>query len=73
MFIKIIIFIIMLLILGALAFGLIALVKDRGGSIKTVKSLTLRIVLSLCLFGFLFFAFKMHWIIPHEIGVVNNV
>jgi hypothetical protein len=73
MFIKIIIFIIMLLILGAIAFGLISLVKDQGKSKRTVKSLTLRVALSLFLFGFLFLAFKMQWITPHEIGVVNNV
>ncbi|MDF1757672.1 MAG: twin transmembrane helix small protein [Legionellaceae bacterium] len=67
MFIKIIIFIIMLFILGALTFGLINLVRDQGKTQRTVKSLTVRIILSVGLFIFLFFAFKFQWIAPHGV------
>ncbi|AHE67959.1 hypothetical protein Loa_02417 [Legionella oakridgensis ATCC 33761 = DSM 21215] len=54
MFIKGIIILIMLIILAALASSLIFLVKDAGKSKRTVKALTWRIGLSLCLFIFYF-------------------
>lgn len=64
---KIIIFIVMLLILVALASGLVGLVKQKDGSKKTVKSLTVRVILSISLFVFLFLAFKFQWIAPHDL------
>lgn len=64
---KIIIFIVMLLILVALASGLVGLVKQKDGSKKTVKSLTVRVILSISLFLFLFLAFKFQWIAPHDL------
>lgn len=67
MFIKIIIVSIMLIIVGALACGLISLVKNKGKSNQTVKALTIRILLSISLFIFLFFAFKFQWIAPHDL------
>lgn len=67
MLIKIIVVIAMFLIAAALASGLIGLVKDKGQSKRTVKSLTIRISLSICLFIFLFLAFKLHWIAPHNL------
>lgn len=67
MFIKIIIVIIMLIIAGALARGLMSLVKGNGKSNTTVKSLTVRVILSLSLFILLFLAFKFQWIAPHDI------
>jgi hypothetical protein len=49
-------------ILGSLASALFYLMRDKGGSSKTVNSLTLRIGLSVALFLFLLFAHWMGWI-----------
>lgn len=65
MFIKICIFIAMLLILISLASGLIFLVRDEGKSKRTVKALSLRIGLSLGLFLLLFLGYFFDWIKPH--------
>ena len=67
MFIKIIIFIAMLVILIALGSGLIFLVRDEGKSKRTVKALTWRIGISLALFLFLLLAFSLEWIHPHPV------
>lgn len=67
MFTKIIIIVVMLIIIGSLASGMVFLVRDKGNSKRTVKALTLRIALSLSLFIFLFLAFKFHWITPHAV------
>ncbi len=64
---KIIIIIVMLLILVALGSGLIGLVKSKEQSKRTVKSLTVRVILSVSLFVFLFLAFKLQWITPHSL------
>jgi hypothetical protein len=48
--IKIIVLLLVVLILFSLASGLYYLVKDRGGSERTVKALTWRIGLSVALF-----------------------
>ena len=60
---KAIIIIMMLIILGALASGLIFLAQDEGVTKKTLKALNWRIGLSLTLFIFLLFALGFHWII----------
>jgi len=49
-------------ILGSLASALFYLMRDKGGSSKTVNALTLRIGLSVALFLFLLFAHWMGWI-----------
>jgi hypothetical protein len=67
MFVKTIIFVVMLVILFSLGSGLIFLVKDKGRTNRTVKALTWRIVLSLTLFAFLFLAFSLGWINPHGV------
>ncbi len=67
MFIKIIILVVMLIIIGSLASGLFFLVQDKGKSKRTVKALTWRISLSFGLFIFLFLAFKFNWITPHAL------
>lgn len=64
---KILIIFVMLIIIAALGSGLFFLVRDAGTSKRTVKALTWRIALSLSLFIFLFFAFKLHWINPHGV------
>ncbi len=67
MFTKAIILIVMLIILISLGSGLVFLVRDEGSSKRTVKALTWRIGLSLCLFLFLLLAFSMGWIKPHGV------
>jgi hypothetical protein len=64
---KIIIITTLFIILGALFSSLVFLIRDKGKSNRTVKALSLRIGLSLSLFLFLFFAFKLHWIAPHDL------
>ena len=62
---KIIIIFTMILIIAALATGLVFLVKDGGKSKRTVKALTWRIALSVTLFICLLAAFKVGLIEPH--------
>ena len=64
---KIIVIVALLIILGALISSLVFLVRDKGKTDRTVKALTWRIGLSLGLFIFLFIAFKLHWISPHDL------
>lgn len=49
-------------ILGSLASALIYLMRDKGGSNRTVNALTVRIGLSIALFLFVLFAHHMGWI-----------
>ena len=65
---KLIVIAVMIIIISALASGLIFLVRDKGNSKRTIKALTWRISLSLLLFLFLLLAFKLHWITPHGVG-----
>lgn len=65
MFIKIIVVITLLVIVGSLASAAFFLVKDTGDSNRTVRALTWRIGLSITLFLFLLFASYMGWIQPH--------
>lgn len=64
---KIFILFVMFIIAASLLSGLFFLVKDPGASKRTVKALTMRILLSLSLFIFLFIAFKLGLISPHSI------
>ena len=65
---KIVVVILLVIILISLASGLIFLIRDKGKSDRTVKSLTLRIVLSIALFILLFIGFKAGLITPHGIN-----
>ena len=65
MIIKIIILILLALILISLGAGMFSLIKDRGETNRTVKFLTIRIVLSIALFVLLGTSFMMGWIQPH--------
>lgn len=61
-----IIYIVLGCILVALFSGLMFLLKkQKPDSTKTVKALTVRIVLSIALFFFLIIAFMEGWIKPH--------
>ena len=65
---KIAIILLLAIILISLASGLVFLVRDKGKSDRTVKSLTLRIVLSIALFILLFIGFATGLIKPHGIN-----
>lgn len=64
---KIAIIILLIIILASLTSGMFFLVRDKGQSNRTVKSLTIRIVLSITLFILLFIGFRAGWIQPHGI------
>ena len=64
---KTIVMIALLIIFAMLASSMFFLIRDKGKTQRTVKALTWRIGTSLCLFVFLFLAFKFHWIAPHDI------
>jgi len=53
------------LILISLGAGMVSRIKDRGETNRTVKFLTIRIVLSSALFVRLVVSFLMGWIQPH--------
>ena len=65
---KIVIVLLLVVIIASLSSGMIFLVRDKGQSSRTVKSLTIRIVLSIFLFILLFIGFKAGWIQPHGIA-----
>lgn len=65
---KILIVLVLLAILGSLASGLIFLIKDNGGTERTVKALTVRIGLSVFLFLMLMLGIFTGVIKPHGIN-----
>ena len=67
MIIKILILILLALVLISLGAGMFSLIKDRGETNRTVKFLTIRIVLSIALFVLLVVSFMMGWIQPHGV------
>ena len=67
LFAKIIIVILLALIILSLVVSMFTMIKDRENSNKTVKLLTVRIVLSILTFIFIGVSFYMGWIQPHGI------
>lgn len=65
--IKAILVLLLVFIFFSLGSALYYLVRDRDNSERIVKALTWRIGLSVVLFIFLFIAFAMGWITPHQI------
>lgn len=65
--IKIIIIILLGLIILSLGAGMFSLIKDGKKSSRTVKFLTIRIVLSVAVFALIFVSYFMGWIQPHGI------
>jgi len=61
------------LILSSLALSLYYLIKDEGKTKRTVKALTVRIILSLILFLALLMAFALGWITPHGVQGVTHL
>ena len=64
---KILIITLLFIIIVALASGMFFLVRDKGTTDRTVKSLTVRIVLSVLLFLLLFIGLATGLIKPHGI------
>ena len=65
---KIIIVLLLLAVLISLASGMFFLVHDKGDSDRTVKSLTIRIALSIALFLMLIVGYFTGLIQPHGIS-----
>jgi hypothetical protein len=65
---KVFIIVTLLLILISLGSGLFYLVRDKGGTDRTVKALTWRTALSLALFALLILAFAAGLIAPHYVA-----
>jgi len=65
MIIKLIVLVLLALILISLGAGMFSLIKDGGQTDRTVKFLTIRIILSIALFVVLALAFIFGWIQPH--------
>ena len=67
MLIKIVAITALIAIVVSLLSGMIFLVKDKGQTDRTAKALTLRIVLSVSLFGILMLAIATGHLKPHGI------
>ena len=67
---KVLVVVLLLAILASLASGLVFLIRDKGQSERTVKSLTLRVALSIALFLLLLFGYAAGLIHPHGITPV---
>jgi chromate transport protein ChrA len=65
--VKIIIVVLLGLIVLSLGASMVTMIKDRENSNRTVKLLTVRIVLSILTFIFIFVSFFMGWIQPHGV------
>ena len=63
---RIIVVIALLGIIASLGSALVFLVRDRGGSSRTVNALTVRVGLSVALFLFILFSHWMGWIEPRS-------
>ena len=70
MLFKVLVVVLLLAILASLASGLVFLIRDKGQSERTVKSLTLRVALSIALFLLLLFGYAAGLIHPHGITPV---
>lgn len=67
MFTKILIVFVLVLIVGSLAMALIAMVKDRGQSDRSVRALTIRIGMSIGLLIFIMLGYATGLISPHGV------
>ena len=64
LFIKIIVIVMLLMIVGSLFSALVFLYKDRGGGTRTARALTIRVALSISLFLLLMAGFYFGIIPP---------
>ena len=65
---RIIVVIALIGIIASLGSALVFLIRDRGGSSRTVNALTVRVGLSVALFLFILFSYWMGWIEPRSFG-----
>jgi hypothetical protein len=65
--VKVIIAVLLGLIVLSLGAGMFSMIQGRENSDRTVRMLTVRIVLSILTFIFIFVSFYMGWIQPHGI------
>ena len=65
--VKVIIAVLLGLIVLSLGAGMFSLIRNKENTNSTVKMLTVRIVLSIVTFIFIFFSFYMGWLQPHGI------
>jgi hypothetical protein len=65
--VKVIIAVLLGLIVLSLGASMFSMIQGRENSDRTVKMLTVRIVLSILTFIFIFVSFYMGWIQPHGI------
>ncbi|MFN9389312.1 MAG: twin transmembrane helix small protein [Betaproteobacteria bacterium] len=63
---KIVIILFLLIILASLGSALFFLMRDKGGTDRTVRALTWRVGLSLALFLLLLASYKLGWIAPQR-------
>ncbi|MGH8399160.1 MAG: twin transmembrane helix small protein [Gammaproteobacteria bacterium] len=63
----IVILVILFIIIVSLFSGLYFMLHDRGESTRTVKALTVRIVISLILFALLMIGYWTGWLHPHNL------
>ncbi len=64
---KILIIVIFLGIIGSMGSALFFLIKDKGQSTRTLRALTVRIVVSIALFALLFVLWGLGLITPHGV------
>ncbi|TCK17080.1 DUF2909 family protein [Thiogranum longum] len=72
MLIKIFTIAVLIAIVASLLSGMIFMVRDKGKSTRTVKALTMRIALSVSLFGLLMLAIATGHLKPHGIYPANH-
>lgn len=69
--VKVIIAVLLGLIVLSMGASMFSLIRNKENSDNTVKMLTVRIVLSIVTFIFIFFSFYMGWLQPH--GIVPTI
>jgi len=67
MFMKILIVFVLVLILGSLGMALVAMVRDRGQSERTVRALTIRIGMSIGLMILIMLGYAAGFINPNGV------
>jgi len=67
---KILIVLILLFIVYSLGLAMFYLIREKGQGKNTLRFLTVRIIISLALFGLIVLAIKMGWVQPH--GIFNQ-
>jgi hypothetical protein len=65
---QVVVLVVLVAIVGSLGQALFAMSSGRGDSRRMVRALTLRVGLSVLLFGALMLAWHFGWINPHGTG-----